>query len=187
MLAYRHKRSNQVPDPHSPRRGTLISDTFDEKSRNHTGEDKNEEARRRTVANLVSGLASAPTNDRVFTSSLHQHLRRAWRDGKRYFVYSFCPKCNHGSVLSDRRNRRNKVRGPHSCRRGTHISVTFYPHWGGKLARTRMARHGAVPLQISSPGWRARPRTIASSKVANTSIYDHLGAMGNAVSCAFVV
>ena len=38
-------------------------------------------ARFRIVANLPSGLASTPSNDRVLERSLHLHLRRAWAIG----------------------------------------------------------------------------------------------------------
>ena len=50
-----------------------------------------------------------------------------------------------------------------------------------------MERRGAVPPQISSPGWRTRPRTIVSSRAADTNIYDKFGTMENATSYIVVV
>ena len=42
--------------------------------------------------------------------------------------------------------------------------------------------HGVRRSQISSPGKRARPQTIVSSKLAFTNIYDKLRTMENAIS-----
>ena len=49
---------------------------YDELSKDKCGE-----AWCRSVANLLSGLETMPSNDRVFESSLDQHLRRAWHSG----------------------------------------------------------------------------------------------------------
>ena len=43
-----------------------------------------------------------------------------------------------------------------------------------------MEGHGAVRSQISSLAQQARAREIAASKISYISIYDELGAMGNA-------
>ena len=47
--------------------------------------------------------------------------------------------------------------------------------------------HGARRSQISSPGQRARPQTIVSSKLAFTNIYDKLRTVENAISYEVVV
>ena len=47
--------------------------------------------------------------------------------------------------------------------------------------------HGARRLQISSPGQRARPQTIVSSKLAFTNIHNEHGAVENAISYEVVV
>ena len=45
-----------------------------------------------------------------------------------------------------------------------------------------MEMHGARRSQISSPGQRARPQTIVSSKLAFTDIHNEHGTVGNAIS-----
>ena len=61
-----------------------------------------------------------------------------------------------------------------------------YPHYpfvkSTHSAGTSIGRHGNVPPQISSPGWRARPQTIVYSRAAYISIYDAFGASENAIS-----
>ena len=54
-------------------------------------------------------------------------------------------------------------------------------------ARTRLEMHGARRSQISSPGQRARPQTIVSSKLAFTNIDNKHGAVDNAISYEVVV
>ena len=49
-----------------------------------------------------------------------------------------------------------------------------------------MARHGAMPSQNSSLGWRARPQVTASSKVASTRSHNEVGATRNAFSYTVV-
>ena len=41
-------------------------------------------------------------------------------------------------------------------------------------ARTSLEMHGARRSQISSPGQRARPQTIVSSRLAFTDIHNHM-------------
>ena len=50
-----------------------------------------------------------------------------------------------------------------------------------------MEMRGVGRSQISSPGQRARPQTIASSKLAFTNIQKEHGAMENAISYEVVV
>ena len=45
-----------------------------------------------------------------------------------------------------------------------------------------MEMHGARRSQVSSPGQRARPQTIVSSKLAFTDIHNEHGAVENAIS-----
>ena len=186
-LAYRRRRRNQARRSRNHRRATLVLDTSSEKAGYQTGEDKYGEARCRTVANLVSGLASTPSDNRVLRSTINQHLQPSRRSGKRYFVHSCCPKRNYTYVLAYRRNRSKQVPGPHYPRRDTLILATSYPQRGSKPARTSMARHGAVLLRISSPGWRAHLWTIVSPKVAYASVYDELGTMESDISSKVVV
>ena len=133
----------------------------------------------RTAADLVSGLASTPSHDRVSERSPRQHRRRSWRDGKRFFVSSCRTKCTYGAALAYRRKRRHRKGGPQCPRKGNVILVTNYPHRDSTPARTRIERYVTVPAQISFPGKQARPHTIASSKGAHTNIYDDLGMVDN--------
>ena len=50
-----------------------------------------------------------------------------------------------------------------------------------------MKMHGAGRSQISPPGQRARPQTIAPSKLAFSDIRHEHGAVGNAISYEVVV
>ena len=93
--AYCCKRGNRVGGQQYRPKGNLVVDT-----RGHKRDSK--PAWCRLLANLFSGQASAPSNDRVVKSSLRQHLRRSWRDGRRYFVETCGPKCKYGAVLAYR-------------------------------------------------------------------------------------
>ena len=125
-------------------------------------------ARYRFVADPVSGLASTPSNNRVFESTLHEHRRRSWYDGKHFSVPSCRPKCTYGAALAYRCKRTHQGRGSHYPGRGNLIMVTSYPNRDSEPARTRMEEHGAVPPQISSRR-SARPHTFVSSEVPYTN------------------
>ena len=68
--------------------------------------------------------------------------------------------------------------GGHSAPRVQNLILdTSYPQGGSRPGGSKNRRH-SVRRQISSPGWRACPRTTASSKLAHTYIYDKFCASG---------
>ena len=78
-------------------------------------------------------------------------------------------------------SRETKYVGRANPAKGYPSWFTFSQQRGSKPARTSMEGRSAVPSQISL-GYRARSRTIVSSKAVDASIFDELGAMGHAFS-----
>ena len=77
VLVYRCDGRSRAGGPQYLRRRSISATAWQQ-----TGECGRGEAWRRTIADLLSGEESMPSNSRVIHSSPHLHLRRVWREQK---------------------------------------------------------------------------------------------------------